>query len=65
MFKLSRSLETGLSDHDHISTMIYFGFGTFYGPSRKKYRYYKNVDLEHLNICIKEYIRKTKQFNIQ
>ena len=35
MFKLTRSFETGLLDHDHISTIIYFG--TFYGPSRKKF----------------------------
>ena len=51
MFKLSRLLETGLSDHHKLMPVV-MKSGIFRGPPRKKvYRSYNKFDLEHFNIA--------------
>ena len=58
MLKLSRLFETRLSDHHKLISVV-IKSGIFRGPLRKKvYRSYKNFDLEHYNIALKNEQKK-------
>ena len=58
IFKLSRLFGTGLSDHHKLISVV-MKSGIFRGPPRKQsYRSYKNFDLEHFNIVLKNELEK-------
>ena len=58
MFKLNRLLQTGLSDHHKLISVV-IKSGVIRGSPRKKvYKSYKKFDLEYFNIALKSELEK-------